>query len=152
MRVDASRTTDGSRALERRSLLRGVWCDPKLPREMTDALLSGDVDRVLFDTVPLQVKDRCVVGRCECETGQLLVKRHVWGDLSRTVRMAFREPAALRCARLGLYLNDCGFRTPRPRATVNYRIGPWTYRSYLITDYIEGTSLYRYIRFETQTD
>ena len=152
MRVDASQTTDSSRALERRSFLRRVWCDPNLPREMTDALWSGDVDRVLFDTVPLQVKDRCVVGRCDCEIGPLLVKRHVWGDFSRTVRMAFREPAALRCARLGLYLSDCGFRTPRPRATVNYRVGPWTYRSYLITDYIEGTSLYRYIRFETQTD
>lgn len=152
MGVDASQTTDSSRALERRSFLRRAWCDPNLPREMIDALWSGDVDRMLFDTVPLQVKDRCIVGRRDCEFGPLLVKRHVWGDFSRTVRMAFREPAALRCARLGLYLNDCGFRTPRPRATVNYRVGPWTYRSYLITDYIEGTSLYRYIRFDTQTN
>lgn len=152
MGVDAPQSTDSSRALERRSFLRRAWCDPNLPREMIDALLSGDVDRVLFDTVPLQVKDRCVVGRRDCEFGPLLVKRHVWGNFSRTVRMPFREPPALRCARLGLYLNDCGFRTPRPRATVNYCVGPWTYRSYLITDYIEGTSLYRYIRFETQTD
>jgi tRNA A-37 threonylcarbamoyl transferase component Bud32 len=66
--------------------------------------------------------------------------------------MAFREPAALRCARLGLHLHNLGVPTPRPRATVNCRVGPWTYRSYLVTDYIEGTSLYRYIRFGSQTD
>ena len=152
MRDDASRSTDCPRALRRRSLLRRVWCDADLPQTLIDALWSGDVDRVLFSTTPLQVKDRCVVGRCECESGPLLVKRHVWGEMSRTVRMAFREPAALCCARLGLHLHNLGVPTPRPRATVNCRVGPWTYRSYLVTDYIEGTSLYRYIRFGSQTD
>jgi len=152
MKNGVSPTSQHRSYLERRSLLRRVWCDPNLPTAMLDAMMAGDVDRVLFDAVPLQVKDRCVVGRHDCEFGPLLVKRHIWGDFWRTARMAFREPAALRCMRLGLYLNDCGFRTPRPRATVNYRIGPWTYRSYLITDYVEGTSLYRYLRFDAQTD
>ena len=102
-------------------------------------------------SIPLQVKDRCVVARCECDSGSLLVKRHTWGGISRTLRMVFREPAALSCARLGLYLHNHGIPTPRPRATVNFRIGPWTYRSYLVSDYVEGTSLYRYIRFGSQT-
>jgi hypothetical protein len=30
--------------------------------------------------------------------------------------------------------------------------GPWGYLSYLMTDYDEGTSLYRYLRFGTQSD
>ena len=152
MRDDASRPTDCPRARRRRSFLRRVWCDSDLPQNLIDALWSGDVDRVLFSTTPLQVKDRCVVGRWECESGPLLVKRHVWGEISRTMRMAFREPAALRCARLGLHLHNLGVPTPRPRATVNCRVGPWTYRSYLVTDYIEGMSLYRYIRFGSQSD
>jgi tRNA A-37 threonylcarbamoyl transferase component Bud32 len=151
MRDDASRTTDSPRALRRWSLLRRVWCDADLPKELIDALWAGDVDRVLFSTIPLQVKDRCVVGRCECDSGSLLVKRHTWGGISRTLRMMFREPAALSCARLGLYLHSRGIPTPRPRATVNFRFGPWTYRSYLVSDYVEGTSLYRYIRFGSQT-
>lgn len=151
MRDEASRSVDGPRAMRRRSLTRQVWCDAELPAELVETLCAGDVDSVLFSSIPLQVKDRCVVGRYESKSASLLVKRHVWGELSRTLRMMFREPAALRCARLGTYLHSHGVPTPRPRATVNYRIGPWTYRSYLISDYVEGTSLYRYIRFGSQT-
>lgn len=65
--------------------------------------------------------------------------------------MAFREPAALSCARLGEYLHQRGIPTPRPRAYVDCRLGPWTYRSYLVSDYVEGESLYRHIRFGTQS-
>jgi hypothetical protein len=111
----------------------------------------GDVDRILFAAIPLQVKDRCIVGRYEAESASLLVKRHTWGGPWRTLRMVFREPAARSCLRLGLYLHDHGIPTPRPRAYVEHRLGPWAYRSYLISDYAEGTSLYRYIRFGSQS-
>src|SRR5262249_26386751 len=74
-----------------------------------------------------------------------------WGGAWRTLRMAFREPAARRCARLGRYFSKLGIPTPQPRAYLNCRVGPWTYRSYLVSEYIEGESLYRIIRFGTQT-
>jgi serine/threonine protein kinase len=152
MRVNASTTRDGLRTVRHRSLARRTWCDADLPPELVEALCTGNVDDVLFRSAPLQVKDRCIVGRYECGTNSLQVKRHVWGGLSRTLRMAFRESAARGCARLGTYLHSLGVRTPRPRGTVEFRIGPWTYRSYLISDYIEGTSLYRSIRVGSQTD
>ena len=60
-------------------------------------------------------------------------------------------PAARSCAEFGLLLHNSGVPTPRPRASILFRVGPWTYRSYLITDYVEGTSLYRFIRFGQQT-
>jgi hypothetical protein len=148
---DATESTDGPRTLRRRSLTRRAWCDADLPRELTSAILRGDPDRVLFSSNPLQVKDRCVVARYEGPSGPLLVKRHEWGGVGRTLRMAFREPAARRCAWLGEFLHGHGIATPRPRAYVDCRLGPWTYRSYLVSDYVEGESLYRYIRFGSQS-
>jgi tRNA A-37 threonylcarbamoyl transferase component Bud32 len=148
---DSLRATDRPRAVRRWSLARRVWCDAQLPAKLRESLGFGNPDDVLFESIPLQVKDRCVVGRHDWESGPLLIKRHTWGGLFRTARMAFREPAARRCARLGIYLHDRGIPTPRPRATAVFRIGPWTRRSYLVSDYVEGTPLYRYIRFASQT-
>jgi tRNA A-37 threonylcarbamoyl transferase component Bud32 len=151
MQDESSSAADNLRPKRRASLARRVWWDPDLPRELVETVLRGELDRLLFSSDPLQVKDRCVVARHESAAGPLLVKRHTWGGAWRTVRMAFREPAARRCARLGLYLNKLGIPTPRPRAYVNCRVGPWTYRSYLFSEYIEGESLYRVIRFGEQS-
>ena len=99
MRVNGSTIEDGLRTVRHRSIARRTWCDADLSPELVAALCAGDVDSVLFRSAPLQVKDRCVVGRYECGTNSLLVKRHIWGGLSRTLRMAFRESAARGCAR-----------------------------------------------------
>jgi hypothetical protein len=151
MQIIRSDNTESLRTMRRRSVRRRAWCDADLPRELAEAMLRGDPDRVLFSSNPLQVKDRCVVVRHDLADGSLLVKRHSWGSAWRTFRMVFREPAAERCARLGEYLHSRGIPTPRPRAYVDCRLGPWTYRSYLVSDYVEGESLYRHIRFGTQS-
>jgi hypothetical protein len=117
-----------------------------LSAELQELLWQGDVDRLLFTGDPLQVKDRCIVARYDDQGLPLVVKRHTWGGLWRTMRMALREPSARHCARLGRYLSDHGIPTPQPRAWVEQRLGPLGYRSYLFTDFIEGTSLYRFVR------
>lgn len=144
-------TVEGVRALRRRSLTRRVWCDPALPSQLVRTITGGEPDRLLFQSEPLQIKDRCVVARHDSTAGPLLIKRHTWGGFWRTARMAFRPPAARRCAELGLFLNEHGIPTPRPRAYVDFRLGPWTHRSYLVSDFVEGESLYRYIRFGSQS-
>src|SRR4051794_31913125 len=151
MRENPSAAVESVRALRRRTPTRRVWCDPDLPDEMVRAIMSGEPDRLLFVSEPMQVKDRCVVARHNSIAGPLLVKRHTWGGPWRTFRMAFRAPAARHCAELGLYLNERGIPTPRPRAYVDFRFGPWTHRSYLVSDYVEGESLYRYIRFGSKS-
>jgi tRNA A-37 threonylcarbamoyl transferase component Bud32 len=130
----------------RKSLARTVCCDTELSAELQEALWLGDVERLLYTSKPLQEKDRCIVAVYEDAGLPLVVKRHTWGGSWRTLRMAWREPSARRCARLGLYLSDHGIPTPRPRAWVEQRLGPLGYRSYLFTDFIDGTSLYRFIR------
>jgi tRNA A-37 threonylcarbamoyl transferase component Bud32 len=130
----------------RKSLTRTVCCDTELSAEFQKALWLGDVERLLFTSKPLQEKDRCIVALYKDAGLPLVVKRHTWGGTWRTLRMAWREPSARRCARLGRYLSDHGIPTPRPRAWVEQRLGPMRYRSYLFTDFIDGTSLYRFIR------
>ena len=44
-----------------------------------------------------------------------------------------------------------GVPTPRPRAYFERRLGPFKRSSYLLSDYIAGTSLYRFMRFERPT-
>jgi hypothetical protein len=151
MPQDATASADSLR-ITRRSLTRRGWCDATLPKTLVSAILHGDPGRLLFASNPLQVKDRCVVARHETEAGPLLVKLHNWGGAWRTLRMLFRETAAHHCAELGLHLHRHGILTPRPRAYLDLHFGPWTYKSYLVSDYVRGESLYRYIRFGVQTD
>jgi hypothetical protein len=131
----------------RRSFTRRLWCDDRLPTDIVDAIWRGEIKRLLYGSTPLQVKDRCIVVRREHPSGPLLIKQHLWGNAWRTFRSVGREAAARRCARLGLELHRRGIPTPLPRVCLEQRFGPWVTSSYLITDYVEGTSLYRYIRF-----
>ena len=50
------------------------------------------------------------------------------------------------------FLSSAGVPTPRPRAYFERRLGPFKRSSYLLLDYIAGTSLYRFMRFERPTD
>ena len=131
----------------RRSLTRRLWCDENLPADIAEAIWGGEIERLLYGSAPLQVKNRCIAVRHDHRAGPLLIKQHTWGGLSRTLRSVGREASARRCGRLGLVLHGLGIPTPVPRACLEQRFGPWGIRSYLVTDYVEGTSLYRYIRF-----
>jgi tRNA A-37 threonylcarbamoyl transferase component Bud32 len=131
----------------RRSFTRTLWHDSALPADIAEAIWSGDVDRLLFASSPLQIKDRCIAARYDHATGPLLIKQHIWGGAGRTLRSVGRKTSAWSCARFGLQLHSLGIRTPLPRAYFEQRLGPWGLRSYLVTDYVEGTSLYRFIRF-----
>lgn len=149
MSVTISSLADDAPTVRNDSLFRRAWYDRALPKEIVAAVTRGNIERLLQESRPLQVKDRCVVGLHERTAAPLLIKRHSWGEWHRTIRMAFRESAAHHCARVGKYLHEAGLPTPQSRAEVEYHIGPWAYCSYLITDFIPGDSLYRFIRFQS---
>jgi hypothetical protein len=131
----------------RTSFRRRLVHDDDFPANLAEMLWRGDADRLLFSSYPLQIKDRCAVARHEDSGPPLLVKRHTWGGFWRTIRLSWRESSARRCARLGWQLAVQGIPTPRPRAYLENCLGPFGYRSYLITDYVEGTDLYRFVRY-----
>jgi hypothetical protein len=140
------RTAEGGFLLRARSLGRRVDCDRQLPPDLVETLLRGDPDQLLAESEPLQVKDRCAAARLDHPAGPLLIKRHDWGDWRRTARMLLRVPTSRVSAALGVELAKLGIATPRPRASVECGIGPFGYRSYLLTDFVEGTTLHRFIR------
>jgi lipopolysaccharide kinase (Kdo/WaaP) family protein len=140
------RTAEGGFSLRARSLARRVDCDQQLPPDLIETLLRGDPDQLLAESEPLQVKDRCATARLDHPAGPLLIKRHDWGNWRRTARMLLRAPTSRVSALLGAQLAAQGIATPRPRASVECGIGPFGYRSYLLTDFVEGTTLYRFIR------
>jgi len=152
MRHSVSTANPGVCAVRRWSLTRRLAHDDNLPPNLAEALWRGEADRLLYASTPLQVKDRCTVARHDGADGPLLVKRHTWGGFWRTVRLSWRESSARRCAYVGWYLKEQGIPTPRPRAFLEYRIGSFGYRSYLVTDYVKGIDLYRYIRFGSRTN
>jgi hypothetical protein len=126
-----------------------VDCDRDLPLDLVDALLRGNPDQLLAESEPLQLKERCAVARLDHPAGSLTIKRHEWGDRWRTARMLLRAPTARVSAALGVRLAEQGIATPRPRASVECAIGPFGYRSYLLTDFVEGTTLHRLVRSST---
>ncbi|MGI9455952.1 MAG: lipopolysaccharide kinase InaA family protein [Aeoliella sp.] len=132
-------------------MTRKLTSDRDLPADLVDALWHGPADRLVTSSTPLQVKDRAVVVRYEHAQGHFVLKRHIWGGLSRTLRMMHRAPTARRCAQIGMFLSEQGIPTPRPRAHLEHCVGPFSYRSYLLTDYVEGMSLFQLVRWESLT-
>jgi lipopolysaccharide kinase (Kdo/WaaP) family protein len=139
-------TAEGGLFFCARSLARRVDCDPALPPDLIETLLRGDPDQLIAESELLQIKERCAAARLDHPAGPLLIKRHDWGDWRRTARMLLRVPTSRASATLGLELVKQGVITPRPRASLECGIGPFGYRSYLLTDFVEGTTLHRYIR------
>lgn len=130
------------RLIRFRSLTRSVVHSAALPTDVAEMLRDKRIERLIFSAVPLQVKDRCIAARYDHPAGALLVKRCNWGDLSRTIRSAWRTASARGCWKTGRKLIERSIPTPRPLACVEEKFGAIGYRSYLITEYIDGQSLY----------
>lgn len=133
------------RSATRRMAMDGMF-DAGLAKEFWH-----NAERWITEGEVLQQKDRCSVVRYAADGEPLLVKLHTWGNLVRTLRMAMRTTAASKCYRLGAWLAAEGIPTPRPLACLERSIGPLGFRSYLVTEYFEGRSLYHLLRNEQPT-
>jgi (heptosyl)LPS beta-1,4-glucosyltransferase len=131
--------------LSRRSAGWFMQWDNGLPAELVEKLWN-DPDAVLRQQT-LQDKLRCTVARIDSQTSSFVWKRHTWGGIGRTLRRSLSSSTARRSWLDGRFLWQLGVPTPRPRAFLERRIGPLKSRSYLLTDYVPGTSLYRFMRF-----
>lgn len=145
-------TSRGIRTLSvrRRGLTRRLRHDPSLPEDLIEALWDDPDKRLLPSAVTLQEKDRCGVYRIDSShRGQprsFLLKRHIWGPISRAVRMLWRQPTATRCAAVASMLTEHGIPTPAVRGCVVDGFGPLSHRSYLLTDFIQGETLFHAVR------
>jgi (heptosyl)LPS beta-1,4-glucosyltransferase len=129
---------------------RWLQWDADLPADLVERIWT-DPHALLCDGKKLQDKLRCTVARIDHPAGIFTWKHHNWGTLRRTVKKWFAESPARKSWYDSGYLRAAGIPTPRIRAVLEHRFGPLQRCSYLLTDYIVGTSLYRLMRFERPT-
>lgn len=133
--------------LVRRSLRRALQWDADLPSDLVEQLWC-DPHALLAGGPKLQDKLRCTVARIEHSAGVFTWKHHNWGTLRRTFKKCLSQSPARKSWLDSGYLRAAGIPTPRVRAVLECQLGPFQHCSYLLTDYIVGTSLYRLMRFE----
>jgi glycosyltransferase involved in cell wall biosynthesis len=133
--------------LSRRAFDRSLDWDAGLPSDLVERIWS-DPHALLDEGEKLQDKLRCTVARIDHPTGIFTWKHHNWGTLRRTVKKSFAESPARKSWHDSGYLHAAGIPTPQIRAVLDRKLGPFQHCSYLLTDYIVGTSLYRLMRFE----
>jgi hypothetical protein len=131
----------------RRALSQVMRWDPALSDDLAERLWD-DPERVLALGTILQAKPRCTVVKLDGACGKFVLKRHRWGSFGRMLRRSFHQSTAEKCWLDGRFLHASGIPTQRPWASIDRRFGPLKYCSYVLTDYIPGTSLYRFLRYE----
>jgi hypothetical protein len=131
----------------RRRFDRFVAWDGSLPADLVDRMWD-DPHALLADGAKLQDKLRSTITRIEHPAGRFTWKYHNWGTLLRTAKKSLSDSPAKKSWRDSQFLLAAGVPTPQVRAYVERRIGPFNRSSYLLTDYVAGTSLYRLMRFE----
>jgi hypothetical protein len=124
--------------------------DADLPDDLVERIWQ-DPHALLSEGTVLQDKPRCTVVRIDHSLGSFVWKHHNWGTIRRTVKRSLSQSSARKSLSDAGYLYAAGVPTPRPRALVERRIGPFKSCSYILTDYVPGTSLYRLMRFERPT-
>ena len=131
----------------RRALNCAMYRHRSLSMELGEKLWEAP-DELMAVGEPLQDKERCLVVRLTDGQDSLILKRHNWGGVWKTFCKSLRVPQARQSFLDGVYLAAAGVRTPKPLALVEHKLGPFGRRSYLLTEYVHGTSLYRLMRFE----
>jgi hypothetical protein len=136
--------------LERRSFRRALQWDADLPPDLVERMWT-EPQALLAEGQKLQDKLRCTVARIEHAAGLFTWKHHNWGTVRRTAKKCLAQSPARKSWHDSSYLRAAGIPTPRVRAVLEHQIGPLQHCSYLLTDYIVGTSLYRLMRFGCPT-
>jgi tRNA A-37 threonylcarbamoyl transferase component Bud32 len=123
-----------------------MW-DQRLPGDVV-AALWGSPESLLLRSECLQTKSRTTVARVRFPPGSYLLKFHHWAGFWKTLSKSRATSPNRLSFDLGVELADYGVPTPQPLACVDVRLGPFNTCSYLLTEFVEGTSLYRMLRYE----
>jgi hypothetical protein len=138
------------RLLTRRSFTQLLRWDDELPNDLVGRIWHNP-DILLSESELLQDKLRCTVARIDHATGPFVWKHHNWGSWQRAIGRLFAPSVSRTSWSYATLLLEAGVATPRPRAYLERRIGPLQRCSYLLTDYVAGTSLYRLMRYVRPT-
>ena len=145
-RLHLSRESNGQ-LMSRRSFYRLMRCDKDLPADLVEQVWR-DPRALLARGERIHVKLSCTVVKLHHPSGSFVFKCQDLGDIGRRIRKSLSRTTTGRRSMVNShFLYEAGISTPRPRAYIEGKIGPFRTRSYVLTDYVEGTTLYRLMRF-----
>jgi hypothetical protein len=133
--------------LHRRSFDRYMQWSGDLPSDLVERIWQ-EPHALFADAPKLQDKLRSTVARIDHPAGVFTWKYHNWGNARRAIRKSLSQSPARKAWLDSRFLQASGIATPLARAYIERRWGPFQNCSYLLTDYVAGTSLYRLMRFE----
>ena len=106
--------------------------------EQVDALMdSGEI---------LKDGNTCYVSRLTWNGRTVVVKRYNHKGFIHSLRQTILRSRARRCWLHGHRLGILNIATPKPLAYIERRKGLLIWKSYLITEYVEGQKLYHFLR------
>lgn len=106
------------------------------------------IDGLMDSGQILKNGNTCYVSRVKWANMDIVVKRYNHKGLVHSLRHTIKRS---RARRGWLHAHHFGMRnipTPKPLAYIEQRNGPLIWKSYLVTQYIEGPSLYQFLRDE----
>ena len=130
----------------RRSMRRRMSWHRDLPADVVAALWNSPENLLRAGTC-LQTKSRTTVARIDLDSRPYLLKFHHWAGAWKTLTKSLATSPNRRSFDDGVRLAAAGIPTPLPLACVDVRRGPFNVCSYLLTEFVEGPSLYRLMRF-----
>lgn len=104
--------------------------------------LIRDPDSMMAAGDPLKLGGTATVVRLNLEGHQIVVKRYNQGNPWRYLKRCWRPSRARRSWLNGHCLKSLGINTPRPLALIEERQGPLCKRSWLVTEFIDGITIF----------
>ncbi len=145
----------GAHVSVKQSPFRRIIFDNRASPELIDRLWS-DPDAFLEAGQPLKKDDRTTVARVPLRqpgtTGRFahaaigVLKRFNLRELGHTLSHLLWFTRASRSWVYGREMLEAGLNTARPLAMVEDRIGPFRFRSFVLTEYVDGVGLDKFLK------
>ena len=106
------------------------------------------IDALMDEGKILKNGNTCYVSHLTWNERDIVVKRYNHKGIIHSLRHTIKRSRARRCWLNGHRLGIYNIATPKPLAFFEQHRGFLVWKSYLMTEYIEGLSLYNYMRDE----
>ncbi len=110
------------------------------------------IDRLMKEGQILKDGRTSYVSRIRWNNKDVVVKRYNHKGIIHSLRHTIKGSRAKRCWLNGHRLLTLGISTPKPLAYIEMHKGPIVWKSYLVTEYVQGQKLYDFLRDKAVTE
>ncbi|MCH8120525.1 MAG: protein kinase [Planctomycetes bacterium] len=110
------------------------------------------IDAMMDEGQILKKGDTCYVSRITWNDKDVVVKRYNHKGFIHSLRHTIKRSRARRSWLHGHRLVMLDIATPKPLAYIEQRKGKLVWRSYIVTEYVEGQKLYNFLRDDNITE